>query len=129
MVEIEERVTKCYAELFKLYLEQQSYNSFVILMNAARRKLTRNASARFEECLPPLAPLDDVFEPSNRRPLDVIRFRVEILHLRSMQQETEASAFVLVQRAELIKDDPWQQLYFLTKGWYYVGSAQYSLGI
>lgn len=128
MVEIEERVMKCYAELFQLYLGQQSYNSFVMLMNAARRKLTRKASARFEECLPPLTPLDDAFGPSNRRPLDVIRLRVEILHLRGMHQETEADAFVLVQRAELIEDDPWQQLYFLTKGWYYVGSAQYSLG-
>lgn len=128
MLEIEERVMQCYVELFDLYLGSQCYSSFVMLMNAARRKLTRNPSATFEECLPDLSVLDNSFGPSNQRSMDVVRLRVETLNLRGLHEQTEIEAYVLVERAAQIEDDQWKQLYYLTKGWFYVGSAQYLLG-
>lgn len=63
MMEIEERMMHRYVELFDLYLGSQCYSSFVMMMNAASRKLTRNGSARFEESLPKLSLLDDTFGP------------------------------------------------------------------
>lgn len=45
-----------------------------------------------------------------------------------MYQQTEAEAFLLVERAGSVENNQWSQLYFLTKGWYYAGSAQYFLG-
>ena len=128
MVEVEERVMQCYVELFDLYLGSQCYSSFVMLMNAARRKLTRNPSATFEECLPDLSLLDNSFGPSNQRSMDVVRLRVETLNLRGLHEQTEIEAYALVERAAQIQDDQWKQLYYLTKGWFYVGSAQYLLG-
>ena len=47
---IEEKIMEYFVELFKVYIGPLSYNSFVMMMNAAQRKLSRNTMARFEDC-------------------------------------------------------------------------------
>ena len=127
MEEVEERIMKIFLTLFDFYLGSRCYNSFVMLMNSARRRLARSPWVSLESCLPDLSGLDQDFGPSNRRPLDVIRIRVETLYLRVLYLEVENEALVLAHRADRIQNDPWQRFYFLTKAWYHIGSAQFSL--
>lgn len=42
-----------------------------------------------------------------------------------MHIEAEAEASTLVQRAEMIQSDDWRRFYNLTRGWYFLGTAQY----
>ena len=127
MIEVEERTMKRYNELFEVYLGPLCYNSFVMMMDAARRRLVQHNWVTFEDCLPAVPQLDAVFGPSDRRTLDVIALRVDISSQRGWQTQTEAEAPQLIERAEMIENDEWQRLYHLTKGWYYLGTAQYML--
>jgi hypothetical protein len=97
-------------------------------MNAARRKLVRDPSAKLDDWMPSLALMDDAFDILDRRPMDIIRLRIEVLHVRGEHQKTEREATELIRRAELIEGDVWLRHYFLVKGWYHVGCAQYLLG-
>ena len=126
--ELEARIMSRFTELFELYLGSQCYNSFVMFMNAARRRLNRSRWTNLDECLPVLSDLDDAFGPSNCRPLDVIRLRADILYQRGMYPQAEIEGTMLVHRAEMKENDEWQRLYFLIHGWTCVGSAQYFLG-
>lgn len=128
LVDIEARMMGRFVELFELYLGSQCYNSFVMFMNLARRRLNRSWWTNLDECLPVLSDLDAAFGPSNRRPLDVIRLRADVLYQRRMYPQAETEGTILIYRAALIENDKWQRLYFLVKGWACVGSAQYFLG-
>jgi hypothetical protein len=59
-----------------------------------------------------------MLEPSNRRSLDVLRLRVEVLKERGMYLKAENEASILTQRAHLVEDDEWLRLYHLIQGWY-----------
>jgi hypothetical protein len=122
--EIEERIMKQFTQLFELYLGHLCYNSFVIMMDGARRRLLQYSWAPLD-CLPDIFHLDTVFGPTDRRPLDVISLRIEILSHRKMHVETEMEAFMLIRRAEIIQNDNWRRFYNLTRGWYFLGTAQY----
>ena len=126
MLEIEERIMKQFTKLFELYLGHLCYNSFVMIMDGARRRLLQCPWATFD-CLPEISYLDSYFGPTDRRSLDVIGMRVEILSHRGMHSEAEVEALALVQRAGMIQSDDWQRFYNLTRGWYFLGSAQYFL--
>ena len=125
MVEIEQRVMKRYAELFKLNLGPICYNSFVMMIDAARRRLLQDPWAIFTDCLPNLSDLDIKYGPCDRRSLDVISLRVEILKHRGQYELVASEASALIQRAELIQDDKWQRLYNLIRGWFFLGHSQY----
>lgn len=128
MGDLEERVMQGYVDLFDKFLGLGHYNSFVMRMNLARRRLSRNPMARLEDHLPSLEFFDDLFGESDTRCLDIIRLRVETLFQRGNYIGTEKEANLLVARASLKVKDPWQQLYFLIKGYYHLGLAQYRLG-
>ena len=115
-------------KLFHFYLGPTCYNSFVMMMDAARRQLFKHPWATFEDNLPALPGLDAVFGPSNRRSLDVISLRAEVLHRRGQYREVEAQGRLLIERAGGIENDEWQRFYNLTRGYYFVGSALYHLG-
>ncbi|PVH72986.1 hypothetical protein DL98DRAFT_358227, partial [Cadophora sp. DSE1049] len=127
MEELEERVMARYAELFELYLGPDYYNSFVMQMNLARRKINRGGTDVLDYCLPDLNTLDRTFGASNRRPMDVIRTRVEVLYEHEKYEEMEAQADILLERGVMIENDQWQNLYFVIKGFYYIGLARYCL--
>ena len=128
MEEIEERLMKAFQKLFEFYLGQTCYNSFVMMMNAARKRLTRCSWISLDECLPKLEDLDQKFGPAHCRALDVIRSRLSLCWLRKEYRQITKEAPVLVDRAKKIHNDSWQQSYFLTKGYYRLGSAQQELG-
>ncbi|KAI3323512.1 hypothetical protein HD806DRAFT_496946 [Xylariaceae sp. AK1471] len=44
-----------------------------------------------------------------------------------MQNQAELEATLLIERAEMIQNDAWLRFYNLTRGWYFLGSAQYVL--
>ncbi|KAK0101810.1 hypothetical protein ONS95_006960 [Cadophora gregata] len=127
MEELEERVMTRYAELFHFYLGPEYYNSFVMQMNLARRKINRGGADVLYERLPDLTSLDQNFGPSNRRPMDVIRTRVEVLYEHEKYEEMEAQANILLERGVMIENDQWQNLYFVIKDFYYIGLARYCL--
>jgi len=126
MLDIEERIMKQFAKLFEMYLGHLCYSSFVVMMDGARRRLLQYPWTTFDY-LPAISYLDSVFGPTNRRSLDVIGIRAEILSHRGMYIEAEIEAALLVQRAKMIHTDDWQRFYNLTRGWYFLGSAQYFL--
>jgi hypothetical protein len=126
MVEIEERIMDQFTNLFHQYLGYQCYNSFVMMMDASRRKLLRSPWASFD-CLPNVSYLDSVFGPASRWTLDLIGIRAEISMHRQLHIEAEIEAYTLIQRAELIQKDNWHRFYNLTRGHYFLGSAQYFL--
>lgn len=126
MLEVEERIMKQFTKLFELYLGHLCYNSFVIMLDGARRRLLQYPWVNFD-CLPDISHLDSIFGPTDRRSLDVISLRIEILNNRNMHVETEVEASMLIQRAEMIQSDNWQRFYNLTRGWYFLGTAQYFL--
>jgi hypothetical protein len=128
VVDIEERIMRRFSELFELYLGPLCYNSFVMMIDAARRRLLQYPWTTFEDCLPAIAYLDATFGPTDRRCLDVIGMRVEISSQRGKFEDTENEALLLVQRAEMIQNDDWRRFYHLTRGWYFRGCAQYALG-
>lgn len=126
MLDIEDRIMSQYYMLFEFYLGSFCYSSFVMMMDGARRRLLLDPRTDFS-CLPNISQLDTILGPTNRRSLDVIFLRIEILHHRGLHTETEIEASKLVQRAKMIRDDDWQRHYNLTRGWYFLGSAQYFL--
>lgn len=125
---LEDQIMALFHKVFYVYLGSQCYNTFVMMMNRAKRRLSRCEWVDIDQCLPPLLPLDDMFGPANCRPLDVLRLRVEVLYQRMQYQRVTEEAFVLVQRADTKQNDPWQRHYFLIKGLYHAGSAHYYLG-
>lgn len=127
MVEIGERIMRRFTKLFGLYLGDSCYNSFVKIMDSARRRLLQYPWTTFDDCLPPISSLDANFGPTDRRCMDVISLRAEVLSKRNMFNEAEIEAFSLIQRADLVQNDEWQRFYNLTRGWYFLGCAQYAL--
>ena len=138
MSEVEERIMSIFHQQFEHHVGWRSYSTFVMMMDGARRKLLRNKWARLEDCLPRLEDLDAEFDPSNCRPMDVLRMRVEVLYRRALAEQdvrerrqlfgqVEVEASELVRRAEMKENDPWQRPYFFVKGLYHLGSAQYEL--
>ncbi|KAF2667735.1 hypothetical protein BT63DRAFT_441317 [Microthyrium microscopicum] len=128
MPDIETRVMSNYHKLFEQYLGSSCYNSFVMMMNAARRRLLHDIWATFDECLPKLHYLDALYGPLDRRSLDVMCLRVETLNQRGLCIQAEAEALAFIRRAEMILEDKWIRFYNLTRGWFHLGSAQYFLG-
>jgi len=127
MVAIEDRIMKRFKELFEFYLGPLSYNSFVMMMNHARRSLYRDEWVRFEDVLPPIYLLDSTFGISDRRTLDVIALRIDVAQKRKQFSLVESEAAILISRAEIIQNDRWQRFYNLTRGWFRLGCAQYFL--
>lgn len=129
MVDVEEKILRCFKELFEdeCYLGPLYYNSFVMMINTARRRLQRSPWIGFDECLPDLSRLDALFGPWDRRTLDVASLRVEILILRGRLGEAEAEARAFVDRADAVQNDEWQRFYNLTRACFFLGSAQYAL--
>ena len=127
MVATEERIMSHFRAVFEQYLGRRCYNSFVVMMDGARRRLLHDKWAAFADCLPELASLDDDFGPSNCRPLDVICLRLQVMKDRNTLAEAEADARELIQRADNIQNDDWQRFYYLTQGWYFLGLAQFSI--
>jgi hypothetical protein len=126
MLEIEDRIMDQFTNLFQLYLGYQCYNSFIMMMDAARRKLLRSPWTSFD-CLPDVSCLDSSFGPASRWSLDLIGIRAEISMHRQMHKDAEIEASALIQRAEMIQKDDWHRFYNLTRGYYFLGSAQYFL--
>ncbi|KAF2435049.1 hypothetical protein EJ08DRAFT_388323 [Tothia fuscella] len=127
MIEIEEQIMAMFVELFARFLGPMYYNSFVMRMNAASRKLIRDNWARLDDHIPALAIMDNMFGPTNRRSLDIIRLRVEVLHHRQEYESVEVEAELLISRASLLENDDWLQFYFLIKGYYFSAYACYRL--
>lgn len=127
MVVTEERIMTHFHLVFEQYLGYRCYNSFVMMIDGARRRLLHDKWATFADCLPDVAELDSMFYPKDRRALDVIGLRLEILKNRDMPVEAEEEASDLVRRAEGICNDDWQRFYHLTRAWYFLGWAQYSM--
>jgi hypothetical protein len=127
MVQVEERIMKRFKELFELYLGPLCYSSFVTMMDGARRRLLYDKWATLDECLPNTSHIDRTFGASDRRLLDVLGLRIEILSQRNMQNQAELEATLLIERADMIQNDEWLRFYNLTRGWYFLGSAQYML--
>ncbi|KAF3280607.1 hypothetical protein TWF970_002820 [Orbilia oligospora] len=129
MPHLEEIILACFVELFEQYLGDYCCNSFVMHMNMARRRLRLGDWVDLTDVLPALSVLDHKFGVSDRRPLDVIRVRVETLFKRKKYLEVIEHSNSFVERAELIgiQDDPWQRHYFSIKGCYYTGMSLFSL--
>ena len=125
---LEERIWTMFQSIFSTYVGPQCYNTFVLKMDGARRRLRRSERENIDECLPPLAPLEKEFGQMNCRSLDVLRLRLEILSERGQYQEVTKEAPLLIQRADGKWNDPWQRCYFLIKAFYLAGSAHFYLG-
>lgn len=123
MRNLEEVIMRCCSDLFELYLGDRCYNSFVMKMDMARRRLSQGQWVDISDNLPALSILDHKFGLSDRRPLDVIRLRIETLYQRKQYMEARAHSSMLIQRAETIENDEWQRHYFLIKGLYYAGTS------
>lgn len=117
----------CFKARFEFYLGSMNYNSFVMMMNYARRKLYHDAWVRLEDVLPPVDLLGRTYGRSDPRTLDVIGMRIEVAHRRKWFHMVEAKASILIDRAVQIKNDDWQRYYNLTRAWFDLGSAQYFL--
>lgn len=126
MEQIEDRVMQCYVDLFDRFLGLLHYNSFVMRMNLARRKLFRNSWARLEDFVPSLSFFDSQFGPVDTRSLDIILLRIEVLGHRGKYEWVEAEARLLVERAHMKVNDMWQRLYYLIHGHYHLGLACYA---
>jgi hypothetical protein len=103
------------------------YNSFMMRMNSARRKLLPDNWARVEDYILSLTLIDHMYNASNWRSLDIVRLRVGLLFHRAEYELTETEAEELVRRASMVQNDEWQRLYFLIKGHHYVASAQFCM--
>lgn len=127
MLAMEESIMKFLNELFKLYLGPRSYNSFVMMMNYARRRLYQDDWVRIEDVLPSVDSIDRAFGVSDRRTLDIISMRIEVAHRRKMYEVVETEAPILIYRAKLIQDDDWQRFYNLTRACFDLSCAQFLL--
>lgn len=127
MPELEERMMKQFQRNFEIYLGARNYNSFVMMIDHARRRLLRDDWLRIEDVLPPVDQVDRNFGVSDRRSFDVIALRIEVAKKRKQYNLIESEAPILIQRAELILNDEWQKFYNLARGWFELGGAQYFL--
>ena len=125
MTELEKRIMAMFFTVFGYYLGQYCYNSFVMMMDGATAKLRRDPSLECDKCLPALAGLDAKYGPTNCRPMDVLRLRIEIGYQRGQYDLVIENSTTLIERAYRKLDDPWQMHYYLFIGWYHRGSAQY----
>lgn len=116
-----------FMELFELYLGTACYSSFVMRMDLARRKILQGGLPEVDRCLPNLAVFDERYGTSSRRPLDIVLIRMESLYQYKKYKEVKDQALILIQRAVLIDRDTWQNLYFLIKRWYYLGTPEFFL--
>ena len=134
--DIEERIMQRFSELFTQHLGPACYNTFVMDMNRARRRLTHQPWTTFNDFLPRVEGLDARFGRADRRSLDVLGLRAEILSQRGggggggwlvqVQVEVEAEAFEILERIEGIpENDQWQRLYHLVRAWFWIGQAQF----
>jgi hypothetical protein len=126
MKDLEEVIMKAYVHLFDFYLGPRCYNSFVMQMNFARRMISQGGGL-LDQWLPDISTLNDTFGPSDRRSLDTIRLRIEVLYQRAEYLDVETQSLDLVRRATMIEGDEWLSSYFHIKGWYFIGMAQFSL--
>lgn len=124
---LEARKMGRFKESFEWYQGPRSYNSSVMMVNQARRLLMRDDDARLEDVLPPVDHYDRIFGVCNRRSLDIIALRLEVIYKRRQFVQLETEATILIQRAKLIRDDDWHRLYNLVRGWCYLGCAQFFL--
>ncbi|KAF2663277.1 hypothetical protein BT63DRAFT_484363 [Microthyrium microscopicum] len=127
MAMVEANVMQCFKDRFEFYLGPVSYNSFVMMMNHARRRLYQDDWVRLEDVLPPVDLMDRRYGVSDPRTLDVIGMRIEVAYKRKLLEQVETEAPILIGRAMLIDDDDWQRFYNLTRGWFDLGCAQYFL--
>jgi tetratricopeptide (TPR) repeat protein len=128
LVEVEDKIRTLFHKIFEVYLGSNCYNTFVMDMDRAKRRLDSSELADLDKCLPSLSSLDEVFGSTNCRPLDVLRLRIEIMYQRRQYQALVEEALVLIDRADKKHDDPWQRHYFLIKAYYYSGSSHFHLG-
>ena len=128
MSELEDRVWEMFHSVFQLYLGSYCYNTFVMMMDRAQRKLQRDKDLNIDHHLPPLQPLDDQFGILNCRSLDVLRMRVETFYQRREYVRVTEEASSLIVRAERKLNDPWKRHYFLIKAYYHSGNAHFYLG-
>ncbi|KAB8349531.1 hypothetical protein FH972_023557 [Carpinus fangiana] len=128
LVEMEELIVRRYVEHFHFYLGRYCYSSFTMIMNAARRRLFRYSWVTFDDCMPTVEELDGEFGPCDRRSLDVISLKMEVLGTRGLNDEMKVQAAMMIQRAEMIQNDNWMRFYYLTRAWFYLGQAQYATG-
>lgn len=124
---MEELIMQCFMQRFEFYLGAMSYNSFVMMMNHARRKLYHDPWVRLEDVLPPVDFLDRTYGASDRRALDVIGLRIEVAQKRKRYALVETEAPIMIQRSERILNDDWLRCYNLTRAWFDLGCAQYFL--
>jgi hypothetical protein len=125
---IEENIMTQFSHLFYFYLGATCYSSFVMTMNAARRQLAQKQWQSCESVLPDLELLDASFGASNRRSMDVISLRLEVEYRRVQYAAVKVDAGMLIRRANMIENDDWLAYYYLTRGYYFLGSAQFHLG-
>lgn len=123
MKELEIKIMTCFTQLFELYVGPRCYSTFVMQMDLARRRMLRGEA--IDRCLPDLSVLDSTFGPINHRSLDVIRLRMEFLYRGKEYAEVKKYALLLIERAGTIEGDEWRRIYFLVKGGYHLGMAQY----
>lgn len=131
MEDVEERIMQRFSELFMLYLGPRCYSSFVMAMDRARRRLTHQPWTTFADFVPPLEDLDAQFGHTDRRSLDVLALRAEILSERGgFEDQVEAEAAAIVERAMALQgeNDGWQRLYNFVRGWFFLGQAQFRMG-
>ncbi|KAK4163717.1 hypothetical protein QBC43DRAFT_55976 [Cladorrhinum sp. PSN259] len=130
MEDVEDRIMQRFSELFLLYLGPGCYNSFVMSMNRARRRLARHPWTTFADYLPDIGELNHRFGYADRRSLDVLGLRTEILSERpGCEAQVEAEATEMVERvAGIPEQDDWQRLYNLVRAWFSIGQAQYRFG-
>jgi hypothetical protein len=62
---LEARIMGRFREFFEWYQGPRSYNSFVMMVNQARRRLMRDGSVRIEDVLPPVDHYDQAFGVCN----------------------------------------------------------------
>lgn len=92
---LEERTWTMLHSIFDAYIGNQCYNTFVLRIDGAKRRLRRSKQENMDECLPPLAPLEKEFGPLNCRSLDIMRLRLETLTYRGQYQQVTDEAPLL----------------------------------
>lgn len=127
LTDLEGAIMARFVDLFDLYLGSRCYNTFVVRIDTARRRIQQGGLSYLDD-LPVLSNLDETFGPSNRRPLEVILVRTETLYQYQLYEQVEIHASALIQRAAVIEGDVWQRTYSVTKGQYFAGLSQYALG-
>jgi hypothetical protein len=129
MKDLEDKMMDCFVDNFRFFLGARCYSTFVMESNRARRRLDWANYLTLDECLPDLHVLDQVFGPSNLRPLEVIRRRTEVSFKRGLYAQTKTESNRLVERALLVcpENEAWTRQYFLLKGLQYLGDSQFCL--